>query len=170
MDTASGRNLLNRLAMFYGLPYFDIGVRLEADGSGGIEQACGTVHYIQPGGSGLLERGVYLMDDVAAEDLLRADPVQYRELRREGYIRGVREDRPAVISVNAQLASLGVNEFLARLHPYRNSLNAENAVVRLNLMESDICRESDHYARSHWARHLGRGDVSPLLGRTDLWE
>jgi hypothetical protein len=34
----------------------DIGVRLDADGHGGIEDIWGTLHYVQPDGSSLMER------------------------------------------------------------------------------------------------------------------
>ena len=49
MDSIEGRYILNRLATFYTLPYFDLGVRLVADGASGIEEICGTIHYLQPG-------------------------------------------------------------------------------------------------------------------------
>ena len=58
MDSIDGRHLLNKLATFYVIPYFDLGVKLEADGRGGVDQVCGTVHYLQPGGSSLLSRHV----------------------------------------------------------------------------------------------------------------
>ncbi|MGZ3387313.1 MAG: ThiF family adenylyltransferase, partial [Isosphaeraceae bacterium] len=77
MDGAEGRNLLNRLATFYCLPYFDVGVRLEADGHGGVSQVCGSVHYLQPGGSSLLSRGVIAAEDIEAEALRRTDPAEY---------------------------------------------------------------------------------------------
>ena len=64
MDGAEGRHLLNRIATFYLLPYFDLGVRLDADGRGGVEQVCGTVHYLQPGGSSLFSRGVFTLEEV----------------------------------------------------------------------------------------------------------
>ena len=64
MDGAEGRHLLNRIATFYLLPYFDLGVRLDADGCGGVEQVCGTVHYLQPGGSSLFSRGVFTLEEV----------------------------------------------------------------------------------------------------------
>src|SRR5262249_54470942 len=35
MDGVEGRHLLNRLAAFYVLPYFDVGIKLVADGLGG---------------------------------------------------------------------------------------------------------------------------------------
>lgn len=129
MDGVEGRHVLNRIATFYLLPYFDVGVRLDADGAGGIERIAGAVHYIQPGGSSLLSREVYSMARVDAESLRRTNPEMYRRLIREGYLRGVDEDRPAVVSVNAFFASLVVNEFLARLHPYRNTPNKNYAYV-----------------------------------------
>lgn len=129
MDGAEGRHLLNRIASFYLLPYFDLGVRLDADGRGGVEQVCGTVHYLKPGGSSLLSRGVYTLEEVRAEGLQRTDPEAYREHLRSKYIIGVQEDRPAVISVNMQIASMAVNEMLARIHPFRDEPNGRYAAT-----------------------------------------
>lgn len=36
VDTAEGRNLANRIAAYYLLPYIDVGVSLAANGVGGI--------------------------------------------------------------------------------------------------------------------------------------
>ncbi len=113
MDGASGRHLLNRLATFYSLPYFDLGVRLDADGAGGVEQMCGTVHYLQPGRSRLADPWRLLaLAEIQAEDLKRSDPAAYEVQLRSKYIVGVQEDRPAVISVNSAIASLPVNGLL----------------------------------------------------------
>ncbi len=56
MDGAEGRHLLNRIATYYTLPYFDVGVSLEANGKGGIDEIAGAVNYVQPGKSSLLDR------------------------------------------------------------------------------------------------------------------
>jgi len=168
MDGVEGRHLLNRLATFYNLPYFDVGVRLDADGSGGIERIAGAIHYLQPGRSSLLSRGVYAMGRVDAEELRRIDPDLYRRQVKEGYLRGVEEDRPAVISVNMFFASLMVNEFLARLHPHRNQANAGYAYVGANLSEMQFYPEQEGAACALLQRHVGRGDVEPLLERTVL--
>ena len=54
MDSVDGRYLLNSLASYYTLPYFDIGVRLQAVPSGPrkgqIHEVCGTVNYLRPDG------------------------------------------------------------------------------------------------------------------------
>ena len=75
MDGAEGRNLLNRIAAFYVLPYFDVGISLDADEKGGISQAVGAVHYVRPDGSTLLDRGVYTAEEVQAEGLMRTSPM-----------------------------------------------------------------------------------------------
>jgi len=129
MDGVEGRHMLNRLTTFYTMPYFDVGVRLDADGAGGIERIAGAVHYIQPGLSSLFSRGVYNMALVDAEAMRRTNPEMYRRHVKEGYLRGVEEDRPAVICVNMFFAALVVNDFLARLHPYRNQPNGEYAYI-----------------------------------------
>ena len=163
MDGAEGRNLLNRLANFYCLPYFDVGVRLDADGQGGVDQVCGGVHYLQPGGSSLLSRGVISREDIDAESILRTDPEEYARKRKAGYIHRVNEDRPAVVSVNMHFASLGVNEFLARLHPYRDDPNGDYAWVSISLSQMHRYSKPDGPACPRLLRYVGRGDQTPVL-------
>ena len=136
MDGVEGRHLLNRLAAYYVLPYFDVGIKLEADGRGGVNEACGAVHYVRPDGATLLDRKLYTIEQLKAAGLRRSDPKAYRAQVKAGYIRGVVEDRPAVISINMQMASAAVNEFLARLHPYRYDDNANSSVVRTSFISS----------------------------------
>lgn len=170
MDTIEGRHVLNRLATFYAIPYFDLGVRLIADGKGGVSHVCGTVHYLQPGGSSLLSRGLYTLDQLQAEALRRTNPEEYASRLKDGYIGGVQEERPAVISVNMQVSSLGVNEFLARLHPYRQYDNADFAIHRVSLEQGAFFHERESEPCKVLSRWIGRGDVSPLLDMPSLSE
>lgn len=170
MDSVEGRSLLNRLAAFYTLPYFDLGVKLVADGRGGIDEACGAVHYVKPGGQSLLDRRAYTPKQLKAEGLRRTDPDAYDAQVGAGYIDGVREDRPAVISINMQLASTAVNELLARLHPYRHDENREFAVVRTSFIQGAGYREEEGAPSEALARNVGRGDVRPLLDMPELSE
>jgi hypothetical protein len=170
MDGVEGRHLLNRLAAFYVLPYFDIGVKLEADGSGGIDEACGAVHYIRPDGSTLQDRNVYSTEQLTAAGLKRTDPKAYREQVRAGYIHGINEERPAVISINMQMASTAVNEFLARLHPYRLDGNEDFAVVRTSFVQGMGYCEHEEAASGSFFSHIGKGDVRPLLSMPSLSE
>ena len=168
MDSIDGRHLLNKLATFYVIPYFDLGVKIEADGKGGVDQVCGTVHFLQPGGSSLLSRHVYTMEQVRAAGLFRTDPTAYRTQLEDGYIRGVQEDRPAVVQLNSLVASLAVNEFLARLHPYRLDPNGDYAVHRLSISHGIYEHEGDGQPCPMFSRHVGRGDVNPLLDWAEL--
>jgi hypothetical protein len=170
MDGVEGRHLLNRLAAYYLLPYFDVGVKLVADGHGGIDEAAGAVHYVRPDGSTLQDRRVYTSEQLKAAGLRRTDPKAYREQVKAGYIRGVEEDRPAVISINMQMASSAVNEFLARLHPYRYEDNSDFAAVRRSFIQGTEYRESESAPSGVFFRQLGKADVRPLLSMPELSE
>lgn len=162
-DSVEARHILNRIATFYCMPYIDVGIRLDADGRTGISSISGAVHYLQPGLSSLLSREVYSMDQVEAEGMRRTNPELYRQQRGEGYLRGVQEERPAVITVNGTFASLAVHELLARLHPYRNQPNSQFAYIGANLGDVQFYTESEGEPCHLLQSHVGRGDMEPLL-------
>jgi hypothetical protein len=170
MDSVDGRFALNKIASFYMIPYLDLGVRIDSDGKGGVDQVCGSVHYVKPGGSSLLSRNLISMEQVRVAGLLRTDPGEYKKLLEEGYIRGVQEDRPAVIQLNSLIASIAVNELLARLHPYRIDPNGDFAIVRVSLSHAIYDHEPDGVPCAVIGRHMGRGDVEPLLDMAELSE
>lgn len=168
MDSVDGRHLLSSIAAFYLVPYFDLGVKLIADGTGGIDQVWGTVHYLQPGKSSLLTRGVYNQDDIGAAGLFRVDPQKYKSLKREGYIKNVNVESPAVISVNMQIASLAVLEFLARVHKFRHEPNSEAAITRISLTDCYIQRHPECATDIYLEKFVGRGTIAPLLNMPEL--
>jgi hypothetical protein len=168
MDSVDGRHLLNQIATFYLIPYFDLGVKLIADGFGGIDQIWGSVHYVQPGKSSLLTRMVYTSDDLNAASLFRQNPNQYAALKSEGYIKNVNVESPAVISVNMQISSLAVMEFLARLHRFRHDDNADSAVTRISLTDGYIQKGPDGATDIYLEKFVGRGDVKPFLNMPEF--
>jgi hypothetical protein len=87
-----------------------------------------------------------------------------------GYIKGVAGNRPAVISVNLLGASLAVNEFLARLHPYREEPNDSYGAVIFSLASMEIITEPEEGVCEILWRHVGAGDTTPLLGVMELAE
>ena len=168
VDTVDARYLLNRLATYYLLPYFDVGVRLVAMPEGGVREVCGTVHYLQPGRSSLLSRGLFTLAEVAAAGLRRTDPIAHTQNMKEGYIRGVVGHRPAVVSVNMLAAALTVHELLARLHPYREEQNSQHASVAFSLASMELISECEGAVCEVLANCLGLGDTIPLLGLIEL--
>lgn len=174
MDTIDGRYLLNTLATFYLQPYFDIGVRLDAvregPNKGKIREVCGTVHYLLPGKSSLMTRGLFTMKQVADAGLRRTDPAAHAQQIKDGYIAGVQGHRPAVISVNMFAASLAVNELLARLHPFREEANGEYQSVTFSLASMELMYERHDEPCEMLGPHIGKGDMRPLLRLTELSE
>lgn len=168
MDTYDGRELLNRLAAYYCIPYIDIGVRLDADGNGGVDQICGSVHYLQPDGSSLMSRNLFTADDVRTAVLYRSDPEEYRAQVKAGYLHGVNEDRPAVISVNMLFASLAVNELLARIHRFRDDGNADVGSTTVSLTQMRMLSMPHDAPCPALAKKAGRGDTIPLLDVPEL--
>lgn len=171
VDTAEGRFMANLLATYYVLPYVDVGVALDADDTGEITQVCGYVHYLQPGASSLLSRVAITMEEVMAESLKRQNPDHYAERRKDGYIQNVQEDRPAVISVNAVLAGMAVNELLARLQGFRDEPNSRYGTIGMSISQVAFYPEAETGTPFKiMARHVGRGDVVPLLDQAELSE
>lgn len=167
MDGAEGRNVLNRLATCYLVPYIDLGVKLLADGSGVIDEVSTAVHYLQPGLSSLSTRGVFTPEDVLADSMRRTNPEEYARRRKERYIVGADETRPAVISVNFFAASMAVNEFLARLHDYRTDGNAPFAELRVSLSHVAFYPEPEK-GPSMLKKYTGVGDIEPRLDMPEL--
>lgn len=174
MDTVDGRFLLNSLATYYTLPYFDLGVRLEAvpvgPKKGNIREVCGSVHYVQPGRSSLMSRDLFTMQQVAEAGLRRNDPQAHAQQRRDGYITGAQEHRPAVIFVNMYFAALSINELLARLHPYREEPNQKFAHVEFSFSSMELFSEPEEGVCNILGNEVGKGDTEPLLDLMELAE
>lgn len=168
VDSVDGRHLLNHIATFYLVSYFDLGIKLISDGKGGIDQILGSIHYLQPGGSSLRTRGVYNEEELRAASLFRIDQSEYKEQKKSGYIVDVQVDSPAVISINSQIASMAVNEFLARLHPFRYDPNKNFSVTRVSFTDSYVQHEGDREADSYLKKYVGRGEMNPMLNMTEL--
>ena len=83
VDSASGRHYLNKLCVYYTIPYIDVGVKLVADGYGGVSDVSGAVHFIRPDCTTLMQRGVYNAEELRIDGLLRTDPEYCHDLENE---------------------------------------------------------------------------------------
>ncbi|MED5239723.1 MAG: ThiF family adenylyltransferase [Pseudomonadota bacterium] len=174
VDTATGRDICQRLASSLLIPLFDVGVvipvRKSRHGAPAIQDIQGRIDYIQPGGSTLQSRGVYTADDIAAEDLKKNDPERFERQVEEGYMPGFGEEAPSVISVNMRAASMIVQEFIARAFPYRLDGNRRysRTMFALAIEETEYFSEDDFPAvRSD---RYAAGLSTPLLGLPILGE
>ena len=158
MDTAEGRHILGQICSAYAIPLFDVGVHIEPNGTGGISHAVAAAHYIQPGGSSLLSRGIYTGEDLDAEAARRTAPEDYDRRIAAGYLTAVEEDRPAVMPINMMAANLGVLDFLARIHSFRLDPNARFAGQTMSLTHGYYEQVPDGVPCKIMARLVGVGD------------
>lgn len=105
-DNQWSRTVLNALAYQYFIPVIDLGVELQHGGASG-----GRVTWLAPGSPCLWCLGILDADRVRVEQLPKAT---YRAEVQRGYVEGLDDPAPAVISINGVIASLGVTELLAR--------------------------------------------------------
>lgn len=168
VDTAEGRHIADRLSAYFAMPLFDVGVAIptEALPTGGrrITEVYGRVDYVFPGGSSLMDRGVYDAALLEAEYLARVAPDALSRKIADGYLRGMAEEAPGVITLNMRAASACVIEFLARVFPFRQFPNEARARSIFMLAEAD----EDVFAESHFVAGdrfpVASGVTNPLLG------
>ena len=144
------------------MPLFDVGVAIptEASPDGGrrIAEVYGRVDYVYPGGSSLMDRGVYDAALLEAEYLARVAPHALSQKIADGYLRGMAEEAPGVITLNMRAASACVIEFLARMFPFRQFPNEARARSIFMLAEGD----EDTFAESQFT---AGEPLSPGIGR-----
>lgn len=167
VDTAEGRHIADRLAAICGMPLFDVGVSIptrQEDKERKIAEVCGRIDYVQPGGATLLDRDVYSPATLEAEYLARAAPEAHQRRVAEGYLKGIAEQAPAVISLNMRAASATIMEFIARAFPFRHASNRGYArtIFMLAGGEEEHFGEDDFTAKG--ALPLCTGLQEPLLG------
>jgi hypothetical protein len=100
--------------------------------------------------------------------LAAVSPPEAEALRKEGYVVGLDEAAPAVISFTTSLAAGAVSEFLHRLTGFMGSERTSTEVI----FRFDECRtgvnstggKPDCFCSDH--KNWGRGDQSPFLGTT----
>jgi hypothetical protein len=168
VDCLEARQIADLIATAFLLPLFDVGVVIPIRDAGGVPaigDVCGRVDYVQPGRSTLQDRGVYSPERLRAEYLRRTAPTAHREELAAGYIPGLIDEAPAVITLNMRAAAACMNEFIARAYPYRHEPNERYARTSFSLAacEEEFIAESTFVGSGNVVL-LGRGSLEPLLG------
>ncbi len=154
------RDVVNRLATYYIIGYTDMAMGLDADGNGGIDSIVGWVRYLIPGGSSLFTREMYDSRDLERESLIKENPAEYKKRQEQKYIKGAKEKSPPVISLNATVSSLGVTDFLNRIHPFKYK---EELGFCIDFCENKIDTEKEYPNCPALTPNIGRGRVTPFL-------
>lgn len=163
VDSAEGRHYLNLICHYYLVPLIDIGVKLSADGKGGIDSINGNIHYVFPGSVSLLERKVYTSRQLEEEEIKRNSPEEYEN--RLNYFDNIEVPSPAVISINMLHSSFAVCEMLSRIHQFRYSDNNKYASTHINLTDWDISTSDSYLSESRLFSKstLGIGNKQPNI-------
>ncbi|MDN4654713.1 ThiF family adenylyltransferase [Enterobacter hormaechei] len=169
VDTFQARMIADRIASSFLIPLLDVGVKIptHVDPEDGrkITDVTGRIDYVKPGGSTLSDRHVYTPELIYRENLSEEE---YDEQVERGYITGLQEEAPAVITLNMRAASACVLEYIARCFPFREYPNKGYARTLFSLsgVEEDYIDE-DAIARAPNPR-IAAGRKEPLLGIPEL--
>lgn len=172
VDSLEGRHIADLMGAAFLQPLLDVGVVIPTRDDGGnraIADVYGRVDYVRPDGASLGARGVYSAATLRAEYLRHVDSAGHAAEVEEGYIRGLPEEAPSVISLNMRAAAACVLELIARILPFRHDSNAGYARTLFSVAGG----EEDRFDESEWRsppgeRPLARGDREPLLAMPAL--
>lgn len=171
VDTYQARMIADLIASTFLIPLFDVGVSIPThiDQTQGpkITDVTGRIDYVKPGGSTLADRGIYTPEHLYQEALRQSRPQDYEDQLAHGYIVGLLEEAPSVITLNMRAASACVSEFIARCFPFREYPNSRFAQTRFSLAgaEEDYFEEKGKMALN---LQLAEGSKEPLLGIPEL--
>ncbi|SKD00505.1 JAB domain-containing protein [Chitinophaga ginsengisegetis] len=170
-DDNSGRIFLNRLAYFYLLPVFDMGISIDPllTPDIGIRAAQGRFTVLQPHNACLICRHVVNHQLAREEELKRTDPDGFERLKQEAYVIGMGNPSPAVITFTSEVATMSVNELINRLTGFKKQ-GPQHHLVRFFDQGTDrtpsahgnadcpICKSAEYW---------GRGDITPFLDQVN---
>jgi molybdopterin/thiamine biosynthesis adenylyltransferase len=158
-DNHGSRLILNQLAVQYLIPYLDLGAGLAVAPDDRLTAAGGQVRLVRPGSFCLA-----CLDGIdrtrAAQDLM-STPARQRQMAR-GYAQGIGLPTPAVLFLNAEMASLAMAEFVNLWIGYR----ASTPLLYYDLLNARLTSAGAERQMSCIAcgegRGLALGDLEPL--------
>lgn len=124
-DDHWGRSVVNQIAHQYLIPTLNLGARIGA-ADGAISGAVGTVDILRPGAPCLWCMQFLSPARIAAESMPRS---QRKRLSREGYVEGLDDPAPSVISLTTTTSGLAVGLFLQLVTGF---MGDSGDVARLN--------------------------------------
>lgn len=163
-DDEWGRSLLNRLAIYYGIPVFDMGVKIDSE-DGIIRSIQGRVTTLLPDAACLFCRGRITSERIGVESVRATNPAEAQRLIEQGYAPELEEPAPAVITFTSAVASSAVSELLHRLTgfmgPDRNSTELLHLFDATTIRRNSKPSKPECFCSQH--EYWMRGDTRPLL-------
>ena len=163
-DDESGRAVLTRMATYYLIPVFDMGVQIASDADQ-IKSVRGRVTTLIPGSPCLFCRGIVTPDGIEAEVLSKTNPDEYQRRLKEGYIPELPGTAPAVIMFTSTVGASAVCEMLHRFTGYMGADRRSTEILH-RFDESRVSTNSKKADESCWcsdSSSWGAGDTEPLL-------
>jgi molybdopterin/thiamine biosynthesis adenylyltransferase len=157
-DSHGSRAVLNQVAYQYMIPCIDMGVTLVAK-MGSIAHVYGRIQLLSPG------QGCLTCSNLLDPNEVRRDMMTAFERQADPYIQGDREQAPAVMSLNATVASLAVTMLIAIV----TDVPVSARYLLYNALSSSLrpvraAPDADCFVCSR-AGAFARGDSWPLFAR-----
>jgi molybdopterin/thiamine biosynthesis adenylyltransferase len=163
-DDQWGRSILVRGAVYYGIPVFDMGVKIDSK-DGIIKSIEGRVTTLLGEYACLFCRQRITEKAVYEQSLAELDPEQLKKLIKQGYADELATPSPSVISFTSGTASLAINEMLHRLTGFMGSDRVSNEI--LIFFDQARIRSNRQFSKADCfcgdKNIIMRGDVTPLL-------
>jgi molybdopterin-synthase adenylyltransferase len=157
-DNHWSRSVVNQIAYQYLIPTINLGVRIDAT-DGRISDARGAVDVLRPGLPCLWCTQFLRAERIAAESMPRHDRLA---LEREGYVEGVDETAPSVVSMTTTISGTAVTLFLQLVTNFMGS-GGDIARLNLNMMDGTVRRgRATLMSECICKKALGFGDMKAL--------
>lgn len=127
-DDNWGRSILTRLAVYYHIPVFDMGVKIDSS-EGVIKSIQGRVTTLLADYACLFCRERISAKRIQMETLAELDPPMLFELQKQGYADELNTPSPAVIPFTTTIAAMAISEFLHRLTGFMGSDHLSNEIL-----------------------------------------
>lgn len=163
-DEHWGRSVVNEVAYQYMIPVINMGAAIKARDST-IAAATGAVDVLMPNLPCLWCSQFLRANRIAAESMPRS---KRRRLEAEGYVEGVDDKAPSVISITTALSGLAVTQFLQIVTDFMGPSGAVSR-LRYDILSGTVRRGTAATAPNCVCQRIrGFGDLRPLSTQPDL--
>ena len=167
-DDEWGRSILTRLAIYYLIPVFDMGVKIDSEEQK-IRAIEARVTALLPGAACLFCRERIEPRRIRAESLSATNPAEAEQLRQEGYIPQLAAPAPAIIPFTTTIAAGAINEMLHRLTGHLGDERVSTEIIYQ--FHDNLIRTNSRQPRPGCfcvdPGRIGRADSTPFLDT--LW-